>query len=732
MGMTQQKFPENLIRYDQSKPLIYTDQLGGGYWQVSDSISRNDIPIAKRATGMMISYKVGGSWVTKRYQGSDTLDVNWVNESNWGEVGGIDTTSLSNRIDQKLNIIDTNIFVSSRYYVDSSIANIPIADSSWVTVTADTLIGGNLKLTNISVDATQDTLLNYNPTTKKLSTIPTSTITGSFWDYDGNSFSFPNNKIGCTSNSDLRFIVNNNVALTLDSSTRNAIFYDKIYSTSVSTGSYFDNTGFIVLGGGGKISAKDDLQLIIDNLNNATTGSLTINNNSTSSPNELFRFSENGRFGIGTTSASYNLSFSGTSAKTIGIESATSGKGNSLNLEAGNAQSGGTDLNAGNVNIGSATRSTGTGTNSINFYTNTAGSTGTSYNTPTKKLEIMGDGGIVGTSIKISATTPYGIGVGIETGINDVSIGYQAGKSNTYKGSIFIGSNSGTNANINDASALGGILIGNSAGYNSTGTGGILIGTGAGYNSTGDRNLILGYNAGSNATLSGGFNTIIGSQAGFSMTSGSRNFLAGDRTGYAITSGSDNIFIGAVAGAEITSGSKNIFLGYEAGRSLTTVSNKLYISNSNTDKPLIKGDFSTSQLQFNGTTQSVNGYRFSLEDALTDNTNDTLFSIPLATDSSLAIICPYYAIASDGDTIQAISGYYNINAINLNGTLTSSFTSTGTNLTTTGTLTETLSLSLSSNVLYVIVNYNTSITSGASLKVQYKPDLFTYQNITKL
>jgi len=93
LGVGQQKFPERLERWQSNLPLIYVNQLGGGYWQVADSSDRNSIPIAKRARGMMVSYQLGSEWLTQRFEGSDTSNTEWLNGGNWVSIA-FDTTYL--------------------------------------------------------------------------------------------------------------------------------------------------------------------------------------------------------------------------------------------------------------------------------------------------------------------------------------------------------------------------------------------------------------------------------------------------------------------------------------------------------------------------------------------------------------------------------------------------------------------------------------------------------------
>ena len=60
----------------------------------------------------------------------------------------------------------------------------------------------------------------------------------------------------------------------------------------------------------------------------------------------------------------------------------------------------------------------------------------------------------------------------------------------------------------------------------------------------------------------------------------------------------NNTFLGLTAGRN-NSGSGNVFIGANAGRD-ETGSNKLYISNSETDRPLIYGDFAQNVVNVNG------------------------------------------------------------------------------------------------------------------------------------
>lgn len=79
-------------------------------------------------------------------------------------------------------------------------------------------------------------------------------------------------------------------------------------------------------------------------------------------------------------------------------------------------------------------------------------------------------------------------------------------------------------------------------------------------------NTILGLAAGIGLTVDSEFNTLIGHEAGRSITSGTHNTLIGAQSDTALHSGSDNTFVGSAAGLNnVASG--NTFLGREAGRS---------------------------------------------------------------------------------------------------------------------------------------------------------------------
>ena len=146
--------------------------------------------------------------------------------------------------------------------------------------------------------------------------------------------------------------------------------------------------------------------------------------------------------------------------------------------------------------------------------------------------------------------------------------------------SVFIGEGAGVN---DDYSYNQNVFIGYESGL---------------YNTTGIRNIFQGYQSGF-LNKTGSYNTFLGSQSGAFNKEGNYNTFLGRRSGFANEEGSYNVFLGVESGYKNTTGDKNVFLGYKAGYN-ETGSNKLYIDNSNTNSPLIFGDFDSDTLRING------------------------------------------------------------------------------------------------------------------------------------
>ena len=82
-------------------------------------------------------------------------------------------------------------------------------------------------------------------------------------------------------------------------------------------------------------------------------------------------------------------------------------------------------------------------------------------------------------------------------------------------------------------------------------------------------------------------------------TTGSGNIAQGFQALAVNTTGASNVALGYKAGAANQTGSGNVFIGSGAGAN-ETGSGTLYIDNTDTATPLIKGDFSANELTVNG------------------------------------------------------------------------------------------------------------------------------------
>ncbi len=110
-------------------------------------------------------------------------------------------------------------------------------------------------------------------------------------------------------------------------------------------------------------------------------------------------------------------------------------------------------------------------------------------------------------------------------------------------------------------------------------------------------NASYGYYTLANITT-GDFNNVFGANALRNLTSGTGNTAFGRNTLHSNQTGNYNVALGGQSGYS-TTGEKNIFLGYQAGY-YETGSNQLYIDNSSTSSPLIKGDFDANTVTIHG------------------------------------------------------------------------------------------------------------------------------------
>jgi hypothetical protein len=186
-------------------------------------------------------------------------------------------------------------------------------------------------------------------------------------------------------------------------------------------------------------------------------------------------------------------------------------------------------------------------------------------------------------AIGYSSMSTVSATAGATYGEENVAIGYQtlyslgtAGNSAGYY-NVAIGSLSGNKLTTGNSNTF----IGPYTGQNGT----------TGYSNVGiSRNAL-------NKLTEGYHNNGIGQNALYTLTTGKYNTAIGSNAGYT-TNGDNNVFIGYYAG-RLNTGTGNVFVGYFAGED-ETGSNLLYIANSDTTTPLIKGDFSAATLTVNG------------------------------------------------------------------------------------------------------------------------------------
>jgi trimeric autotransporter adhesin len=212
--------------------------------------------------------------------------------------------------------------------------------------------------------------------------------------------------------------------------------------------------------------------------------------------------------------------------------------------------------------------------------------------------------------------SPLNIFMGLEAGASvvpgkyNVMIGNYAGYGTvgvddfSYYGwsNTFLGESAGRNATNSSHN----VYIGKSSGANSANGGdNTFIGSYSGQNNNGSANTFIGSSSGGNGTGAGSYNAYLGYLSGAYTTTGSYNVMLGDRAGYNLRAGSNNVSLGYRAGYQNQSGVGNVMIGHEAGYS-ETGSNKLYVANTNTTTPLIKGTFPNTDLTFTASTININ------------------------------------------------------------------------------------------------------------------------------
>ncbi len=192
-------------------------------------------------------------------------------------------------------------------------------------------------------------------------------------------------------------------------------------------------------------------------------------------------------------------------------------------------------------------------------------------------------------------------------------------------------------------------FVGSQAGQMNQSMDNTFIGADAGSNNVqGGQNTFVGQASGRENT-EGESNTFLGVFAGEKNRLGSRNTFVGRAAGRENIIGGNNVYIGRQAG-QMNQGSDNIFIGHMAGAQRTTDNGRLFIDNSDTNRPLIWGDFSNDRLVINGRGGDNNNDRTFFVNGDADGTG------PWFNDSDLRLKEDILTIEGALDKVQRLRG----------------------------------------------------------------------------
>jgi hypothetical protein len=206
-------------------------------------------------------------------------------------------------------------------------------------------------------------------------------------------------------------------------------------------------------------------------------------------------------------------------------------------------------------------------------YVDGEGRVGIRTTSPSEALDVTG-------SINLSDVLEIGGTSVLDTGVESIFVGKEAGKSNTSGfDNTFVGQAAGSanaggfnntfigaNAGKENVSAVQNTFVGAAAGMNNkTGSNCTFVGMGSGLsNNAGQENTFLGCFAG-DFNKDASYNTFVGARSGQSNTDGGSNTFLGHEAGWKNETGSANTFVGKSAGESNTAGVNNVFVGSTAG-----------------------------------------------------------------------------------------------------------------------------------------------------------------------
>ena len=188
----------------------------------------------------------------------------------------------------------------------------------------------------------------------------------------------------------------------------------------------------------------------------------------------------------------------------------------------------------------------------------------------------------------------FSTAIDTDTNFAFLNVPYETATKLNY-GSIYLGENAGKVNHL----GFDNTFIGENAGKNNqSGYDNTFLGKGAGSaNNFGNANTFIGKYAG-NANISGYYNTFLGRDAGAYNLTGNNNTFIGRNSGGFHRIGDSNTFLGAEAGMMNETGKGNVFIGFKAGYHANG-DNLLFIDNTDTNTPLIWGDFQKKRVGIN-------------------------------------------------------------------------------------------------------------------------------------
>jgi hypothetical protein len=292
-------------------------------------------------------------------------------------------------------------------------------------------------------------------------------------------------------------------------------------------------------------------------------------------------------------------------------------------------------------------------------------------------VSMNGEPGVDGLAGGSNTSFGWRAGFNTTSGHSNTFIGTGAGLDNTTGAlNTFVGSGAGSSSET----SAGNILIGYVAGSNNEGDNNIFIGNQAGINNaTGNNNIYMGNSTGAQ-NPDGNYNVIMGQSSANFMTGGSNNSMIGGLTANLLKQGSDNTYVGCQAGAFDTlgndntmlgafaganvNGNRNVFIGHQAGTN-SNGDDQLVIENSNTNTPLIYGDFDQNTVGIHWDTSvvmttafNVNGKAFK-----TDGGGSWLFSSDKRLKKNINPL-DGNAILDQLTKIEGVTYYWNENKLN--------------------------------------------------------------------